>query len=44
MEVFKVKLHLAHVMDMDLILRVNAAKTINLSNVLSIHALTKVST
>ena len=38
------KLNLAHVMEMDLILRAHAVKTINLSNVLLIHALTKVIT
>ena len=39
MEVAQLKLHLAHVMDMDLILRVHAAKTTIMSNVLGIHAL-----
>ena len=38
------KLNLAHVMEMDLILRAHAAKTIKICNVLLIHALTKVIT
>ena len=38
MVVAKVKLNLAFVMDMDLILKVHAAKTINLPNVLGFLA------
>ena len=40
MGVAPVKLHLAHVMDMDLILRVHAAKIEIGLNVLEIHVLT----
>ena len=40
MEVHKVKLHLAHVMALDLILRVHAAKIMIGLNVLEIHVLT----